>query len=162
MIIDDEQRLRDAIAGLLAATQELDVAVDVAIHGFVRDCRMERSDRRKDIAMTHEKKQSYSQVVLLYRVLRGNIELAWSRIWYLKGHNTPRYKRIPSAKGKVHLARLKSGAHGDEVDLILLHEVKARSYRELNHRARSLLHEVDRLKSRYDILTGREFGLIGQ
>lgn len=162
MIIDDNQRLRDAIEALLAATQEIEVGVDAAIHQFVQGCRQERHDKRKRIAVAHQKRQSYSQAVLLYRVLRGNIDLSWSRIWYLPGHNTPRYKRIPCAKGKVHLARLKSGAHEDEVDLILLHEVKARSYRELNHRARSLLNEVDRLKSRYDVLTGRDLGLTGQ
>lgn len=154
MLIDEDLRVRHALKQMDAAIAVLYQAIDATIFDFIKDCRLERRDCRHEIARRHGKGQHYSQAVLLYRVHRANIDLSWSRIWYLRGSNIPRYKRIPCSKGAVHLARLRSKAHPDEVDLILRHEAQARAYRELNARIKKIWNEKDRLAARFDVLTG--------
>lgn len=130
--------------------------MNATVHAFIENCRVERKELRAAIASQHQRKQKFSQAVLTYRVNKGNLQLEWSFIWYRPNDKTPNFKRIPISEGGVHLARLQKGAHPDEVELLKLHEVKARGYRELNRQDRDMVRRLRSLEQRYKILTGFE------
>lgn len=152
-MIEKDEAVEHAIVELKRAVDNLEGAVEISLNKFVRECREERREARRQIALASDKRPKYSQAVILVRTVRGYIEITWAQIWYPKGNSKPHFKRIPMGKGCVHLARLKSGAHEDECALLALHEAKARAYRDLVGRGRKIFHAAWRLHERYDALT---------
>lgn len=157
MQIDRNEQLEEAIRALRGRVIELDVIMESTVHAFIEKCRAERKELRAAIAREHQLKQKFSQAILTYRVNKGNLQLEWSFISYRPNDKTPHYKRIPISEGGVHLSRLQKGAHPDEVELLKLHEIKARSYRELNRLDRDIVRRLKSLQSRYELRTGFEF-----
>ena len=154
-MIENDQAIEQALVELKKAVDNVEAAIEIAVHRFISECRQERHEMRKQITLAGAKSQRYSQAVIVTRTVRGYIELTWAQIWYAKGNSTPRFKRIPMAKGCVHLARLKSGAHEDEYALLALHEAKARAYRDIIGRGRKIFHAAWRLHERFSVLTTR-------
>ena len=157
MQIERNEQLEGAIRALRRSVIEVDLAMEATVHAFIEKCRAERKELRAAIASQHQRKQKFSQAVLTYRVNKGNLQLEWSFIWYRPNDKTPNFKRIPISEGGVHLARLQKGAHPDEVELLKLHEVKARAYRELNRLDRDIFRRLKSLESRYQLRSGFEF-----
>src|SRR3546814_8962059 len=62
---------------------------------------------------------------------------------------------LPANRSKAHLARLRAGAHVDEVDLILKHEAEARAYRQSYAQFAKARRAVNQLQKAYDMLSGR-------
>lgn len=154
MLINESVRLQNAIGDIIDRIKLVDQALDAEIFAFVQRSRAERTARRKQIAEAHATKQRYSNKVLLYRVNKGSLELSWSSIYYIKGSSSIRYKRLAASRGAVHLARLRSGAHEDEVELITEHEALARAYRKLYAQHAKSKRAANQLQKVYNTLTG--------
>ena len=155
MLIDESVKLKCAIDDAIEGMKLINQVIDAEIFGFVKRSRAERTTRREQIARAHQEKQRFSRKVLLYRVNRGSSELAWSEIYNIKGSSTIRYKRVPANRSKAHLARLRAGAHVDEVDLLIKHEAEARAYRQIYAQFAKARRAVNQLQKTYDMLSGR-------
>jgi len=128
--MSDAQPAVDAVANVTSAITQLDVAIDASIHAFVARAREERKQRRA-VLVRSDARATFSPYVLIYRVNKGYAELVWSEIFYIKGSNKPRYRRVPCSDGGTHFHQIIKRAHPEEVDLIRSHEVQARAYRKL-------------------------------
>ena len=110
---------------------------------FVKRAQDERGVLRKEIVTRHQRVHgSNAKVETSYNVLLlpdrlGAFELVWRQLWYERWNGRgpkpkPKYNAIPcKAASGTDMRRVLKGAHPDEVELLMSHELEARRFRNL-------------------------------
>lgn len=123
---------------------------------FVEAAKLERTEARRTIRRARGENVRFSNKVLSLRRKSGVIELRWNEIIYPRGSQKHLLKAIPLKNQKVDLNSIKAKAHLDEVDLLSLHEAKARNYREMYTKLTRASRAIEELVDCYERRTGRK------
>lgn len=135
--VSQEDRPDICMKGIQPPMAEMDGLIDDAVTAFIDRCIRERKERRTAILAANPgaggKRVKFSYNVLSYYHQKGSFVLCWAQLVYLKnaGAGGKVTRRIACAKGVTHLKRVTSGAHPDEVDLLISHEHQARVLRKM-------------------------------
>lgn len=121
----------------------LRLALSLEIDAFVKRASEERGARRQEIVARHKaingprSTVETSRRILMLRDDISRLELVWREVWYRDWDGRgpkpkANYNTIPgNSESGTHLAKVKKGAHPDEIELLVEHEHEARRYRDL-------------------------------
>lgn len=140
--------LAHAICGAYSKFQLIELAIEQRALDLQSRAKAERSSARKEIVRRHQAINGSratvetSRRILYVRARLPSLELTWKEVVYpeakTRGAASRRWlKDVGSTrKSGVDLRHVVSGAHPDEVDLLVRHEMEAREIRRLWRQAK--------------------------
>lgn len=131
-----QQGLTHASAHAGEALAAMEIEIESLLVTKVEEMKQARSQKRREILAKQAPAQKgqrvkFSKHSLVLSYATGYPRLKWVRFIYRKGQSKPSLADLPMKDGTVHMSRVISGAHPDEVELLKSQELEARWLREL-------------------------------
>ncbi len=133
-MIQDKSLEEEALVECFKAVEKLIDAIQSEAISFNAFAQEMRTQERRGIVERHQRSQGLasriatSKRVLFLRFENGRPRFTWHVVWYSERGPKPRFTSLKSNKSGTALRDVLEGAHPDEIDLLMQHEMTVRDF----------------------------------